>query len=834
MRALLLLLLLIIFHEILYSQIATSLSGTIRDKQTGQALPGASVTIKGSFTSIVANVNGYFSFPKIKPGEVILIISYVGYELIELPAKVYRDRSTFINAWLALDDRVGNEVVVAASKRPEKITHAPASVQVIGIRDLQQFSGSNVGELASKIQGVEFVRSGVDFVAFNARGFNRAINNKFFQMIDRRNTMSPLGPGLPLVNLATAIKEDIESIEIILGPQSALFGPNVHNGLFSITTKHPRKYPGTTVSVSAGNRLQLSTRFRHATQINNRWAYKLSGEYSTGKDFNFYDSVYAGGGAFGPMVAIPERNVDFNFKHIRGEAHVYYNLTSNTEIIISGGGANNNFIGVSNVGRNQMKGLGNNFLQIRAIHPNFLLNIYNAWATFGDSYSIAAYTRDFWNITHGNPPLSDDLAEKYAMRNKFKEQSQRLNAESQYNYTFKKAGIMLVAGLSYQKEKPNSFGNGLVDSAARIYVTQVGTVLQLEKSLPWRMRLVGATRFDNHSNYGNFFSPKFAWLKNSGEGTFRIMWAKAYAMPGILFQYGNTSGLIFGNGPGITYIPNFSKINERSYIKTKPLEPEQVSTWELGYKGSIIKKLYLDINLYYGVSTKFLGPAQSVGGRIVAVGSMPVTHNPAFAGTVVNDTLYNASFSTFFNYGQVRAYGVDVGLNYLFNNVISFAVKYSWFGSNITDNNFSNDANKNGYISSDEKSLNAPKNKGVATVTFKNLLKQRMSASVSVRFVEQYDFYTGNQIGTAAGKGKRGLIDQGPGRPPLMVNFDHGALGGFSTIDLSTRYKMNKMVAVNIGITNLFNTNQPEFVGSPSIGRLIMFEVSLHMPNRAR
>jgi len=39
------------------------------------------------------------------------------------------------------------------------------------------------------------------------------------------------------------------------------------------------------------------------------------------------------------------------------------------------------------------------------------------------------------------------------------------------------------------------------------------------------------------------------------------------------------------------------------------------------------------------------------------------------------------------------------------------------------------------------------------------------------------------------------------------------------------------MLAVNMGITNLFNTEQREFAGSPSIGRLFSLEMKLHVPN---
>jgi outer membrane receptor for ferrienterochelin and colicins len=65
-----------------------------------------------------------------------------------------------------------------------------------------------------------------------------------------------------------------------------------------------------------------------------------------------------------------------------------------------------------------------------------------------------------------------------------------------------------------------------------------------------------------------------------------------------------------------------------------------------------------------------------------------------------------------------------------------------------------------------------------------------------------------------------------------LKNFDWGPLGGFVTFDLNAGYKLNSMVSLNMNITNLLDTRQMESVGSPSIGRLIMFELKVHVPNK--
>jgi outer membrane receptor for ferrienterochelin and colicins len=833
MRKLLLPLLFGIIPSIVFSQNTGSISGKIIDKQTNEALRGATVAIKGTQASMVTNNEGYFKFQKVNVGKIILVITYVGYEAIELTAIITEGQPNVANAALSIDERIGNAVVVSASRRPEKITDAPASIQVIGKKELEQFTGSNTFELLSKVPGVEFTRTGVDHASINARGLNNAFNGKVFQMMDGRNSMTPLSGSLPMHNNSSIVKDDIERIEVVLGPQTALYGPNAHNAIINFITKDPRTSQGTSVAISAGNQHQFSARVRQATKINRRWAYKLAGEYAVGEEFPFYDSVYAGGGVNGPTVAIPERGMDFNFRHIRGEAHVYYGVSPKADIIISTGGSQNNATNTHTGGHNLFRGISNSFLQARYVSPRFYVNLYNAWADFGTSFNVGGYTRDYWNFTHRNiNRLSPEEAEKAAMR-PVHETPQRLNAEAQYNYKFEKAKLFLVTGFSYQKDKPRAYGITLVDSAERIYVTQVGAVLQLEKSLPWDLRFIGAGRWDNHSNFGNFFSPKLGLVKRMGNGNARITWGRAYSMPSVLYQYAK-NGNFYGNGRGIRYIPNDTKMSDSIRNVTISLKPEEVNTWELGYKGTIAKNLYIDINCFNGLSKNFFTPSIGVLGRALYVGDIPVKHPLSSAGKI--DTagiLRDAQFTAIFNFGDVKVYGIDAGLTYTFNKFIRLSLNYSWLGSDIDEGHADNDANKDSVVSADERSLNSPAHRGLVSLNFQNLFKQKMYINVSARFVQQYDFYSGSQISTAAGEGSHGFVLVKDGKP-VNKNFDWGPLGGFTTFDFSTGYKINEMISAGMSITNLFDTEQREYAGSSLIGRLIMFELKVHIPNGSK
>ena len=102
-----------------------------------------------------------------------------------------------------------------------------------------------------------------------------------------------------------------------------------------------------------------------------------------------------------------------------------------------------------------------------------------------------------------------------------------------------------------------------------------------------------------------------------------------------------------------------------------------------------------------------------------------------------------------------------------------------------------------------------------------------------MRAVESFDFYSGSQIGTEAGAGKRGVVTStlaNGSKVNYLKNFNYGPLGGFTTFDVSAGYVLSKTFTVGAAMSNIFNTKQREFVGSPLIGRLFSIELKAHVP----
>jgi outer membrane receptor for ferrienterochelin and colicins len=212
--------------------------GRVTDAGSSEALPGVSIILAGSTRGTTSGSNGEFLLSNLAPGTYQVVFSYIGYELPERSVEVGQDVADLGTVSMTQASVMAGEVVVSASRRPEKLTEAPATISVISARQIAELPSFNVGELLARQKGVDYIRTGVLGTGLNVRGFNSAFNPKNLQMNDARLS-TLIATGLPLGPLSSVTKEDIERVEVILGPSAALYGPNAHNGLVNTISKDP-------------------------------------------------------------------------------------------------------------------------------------------------------------------------------------------------------------------------------------------------------------------------------------------------------------------------------------------------------------------------------------------------------------------------------------------------------------------------------------------------------------------------------------------------------------------------------------------------------------------
>ena len=814
---------LIMLSLLCIAQAALAQGGAIKGRVVGadteQPLIGATVLVEGTSKGASTDSNGEFFIANVPAGDYKLRLSYVGYSYPAIPVSVTSGGTTNIGSVSMKSSIViGEEVVVSASRRPEKLTEAPATISLISSREIEMLPSFNIGELLARQKGVEFIRTGVMGTGINVRGMNSAFNPKNLQMNDARLS-TLIATGLPLGPLSSVVKEDIERIEVVLGPAAALYGPNAHNGLVNTITKDPRRSEGTTLALNAGNQKVFSTRFRHAMVVSPKLAFKVTGEYTKGLDFAYDDTVY-----FGATQRATEIDLDRNFNSVRGEAGLYYSLTPKSDIILSYGGSNSNYLAQTNAGRNQIKDWQVHYLHARYVSPRVFAQMYHTWSSTDETYAINQRTQNY--LSFKNAGFSEEEARRrsyteqwfgpkstglaLARGSVFKDASRRLNGEIQYNNNF--GGFEYIIGSQYQRDIANSKNTYLFDQAGPIVIDQVGFYGQLERQLGGGFKVMAAGRADNHELYGFNFIPKAALVWSKNDHAVRLTYGKGIAAPTILNLEGYLfGGLLIGNGQGYT-LSDGTKIDK--------LQVESINTIETGYKGTLSDKFYLDVNAYYNMSKNFLSPAINIatqGRKVTQRGSTPMSQ------VVPGTPEAGAAFLlTYVNFGEVDTYGADFGLTYAPVKSLNLVANYSYFGYNIDESDLSNDGNKDGKVNQLDLSINAPANRFSLAANYN---QGKFFGSVFTRWVQEFDFFSGINVAAKADEAL-GLKENARfGR-----TWNYGPLGGFTNVDVSAGYRFNNYFTASAQVTNLFDAKVREFVASPFIGRLYSVELKVNIP----
>ena len=789
----------------------------------GEVLIGASVRVKGTTQGTVTDTDGKFEL-SLDEGAQTLVASYIGYVETENLVTVRSGSETTVNFRLVAGTQL-DEVVVSSSKHPEKLTESPATIETIHAREIEEYAG-NPGELLARQKGIDYFRAGIATPAFNIRGFNSNFNSKNLQVTDGRFS-TLIATGLPLGPLNTSIKEDIERVEVILGPNATLYGPNAHNGLLNTITKDPRTSAGTTIAINPGvsgdGNAFFSGRLRHAQVLSDKFAFKIVGEYTTATEFEYSDSVFIDRmGAVdslgnpipdGVKEGYNEFQLDPGVDFLRAEAGLYYTPVEDFDIIFNTGYSNSNYLSPTNVGRNQIKDWAINYYQLRLSGQNWFAQAYYTISSTDSTYAIDQRTKNYYAAIDAGVPPANARASSYGNGALFQDDSKRFNAEVQYNNSF--GDLDVVAGLQYQHDQANSLGTYLLDGGGSdpIKIGQFGGYGHLTYRMGEGWRALAATRIDHHDVYGTNVVPKFGILKIGEIGTWRLTYSKGIASPTILNMYGDLfAGLILGNAEGFT-LADGSKIEKQKV--------EKLQTVELGYRGQVVKnKMFIDANAYYNISKDFLSPL-SIIGVASQRGETPIEQVQSGYG------FWGGLVGTYINFGEVNTYGFDLGATYYFTPELSGSFNYSYFDYSVDEDNSDNDFNGDGTVNFLDILVNAPNHKlGMGL----NYSGSQWFGGVFARWVQEYDYFSSFQI---ASKTHQGLTYRGV---PIVEDarsadtYNYGPLGGFVTVDLNLGYRINDIFTLSAAASNLFNQELREFTASAPTRGLYTMELKVNLP----
>ncbi|RPD46167.1 TonB-dependent receptor [Hymenobacter sediminis] len=240
---------------------------------TGEPLPGATVFIKGSFIGTSTDQYGKFALnASFENGPVTLVFSYVGFDTREVELK---NPELALTIGLTPSATLLNETVVSASRVEENILRAPVTVEKLSTRQIEKITTPEILSGLGQLKGLDVSSASMLFTSVSTRGFNTAKSERVVQLVDYMDTQLPslnLSPG----NLVGIPELDMESIEIIHGPASALYGSNALSGVILFNSKDPFVYEGLSVRLRGGERNLLDGQIRYAKKITDKLAFKIN------------------------------------------------------------------------------------------------------------------------------------------------------------------------------------------------------------------------------------------------------------------------------------------------------------------------------------------------------------------------------------------------------------------------------------------------------------------------------------------------------------------------------------------------------------------------------
>jgi len=279
----------VLFSTIIFAQ--TTVTGSVSDEDNNP-IPGANVVVD-AMTGTVSDFDGNFSISVDQAPPFTITVSSVGFDSVTL--NVSASNLNF-NVQLTESQNLLDEIVVSASRIAERLFESPVSIEKFDYKDVAQSTGADFYSSLEGLKGVQVNSGGLFLQQINTRGFSTVYNNGFVQLVDGMNNEAP-GLGFSAGNLLGIHELDIQSVELMPGAASALYGANAVKGILFMNSKNPFDFPGVSATYrhgitsqeAAGENDYYDFAFRAANKFSDKFAAKITVSYQQGEDWHAVD-----------------------------------------------------------------------------------------------------------------------------------------------------------------------------------------------------------------------------------------------------------------------------------------------------------------------------------------------------------------------------------------------------------------------------------------------------------------------------------------------------------------------------------------------------------------
>ncbi len=482
---------------------ATAQSGRIVGKVTdegGQIIVAATVQAIEGLRTVGAAESGDDGMYRInlKPGTYSLKVTRIGFKPRRVEGIVVAAVAVTRNVSLTENATQLNTVAITGIATEEKVNKAPAAISVLSQQTINEAVTTTATEQLRNVPGIDITSGGIVQSNVVARGFNNIFSGSLLMLSDNRFNFVP-SLKVNVSYMTPTTNEDIERIEVVLGPAAALYGPNASQGVMHVITKSPFTSKGGTATVDIGEQNLLRVSGRYAGTVGEKFGYKLSAERLTATDFTSVDPVELAAG----------RQRSFDIERTAMDFRADYRPDAKTEIVANFGHTLvGNAVEPTGLGAAQIKGWGFNAYQLRAKRGKLFAQVFMNASDAGETFLLRT---------------GQQMVDK----------SDQKVGQVQHSMSFYGDRQTFVYGADYLSTEPKTGGtingrNENIDS-----FTEVGGYVHSITHLNKYWDAVGAIRYDKHSKLteGNW-SPRVAVVYNPSQTqSFRASYNQAFSNP---------------------------------------------------------------------------------------------------------------------------------------------------------------------------------------------------------------------------------------------------------------------------------------------------------------
>ncbi len=592
------------------------------------------------------------------------------------------------------------EVVVVTPCRgcATSVINSPAAVSVISSEAIETAADRSLPELIRTLPGENAVRTSVRDFNVTSRQATSTLSHFQLVLVDGRSVYQDF-IGVILWDMVPVDPSDIEQIEVVRGPASAVWGANAFTGVVNIITRSPRVAEGSAVRLSltrfnrdAGSKLGQGAGMAYAGSttlsrvLSERVAYRISGGYSASDpaarpvgDLPFLPhpmepGLVVGGGRLpaddqGRLGDFANRGTTQPWLDLRFEQEVGRGRISYGSGVAGSDGIVHSGIGPFNLERGSYLG-----------------------------YGRVSYSRDLLRATAFVNRLSAQAPNLLALDADKKPVNLQVRT---LTYDLELSHSILVAGqhiLTYGGNvRRNTFDISLAPAGRDR--TEVGVYAQEEFFFEWgeaahrrEFRVVAGARVDKFGNLdGAVLSPRLSLIWKPGPNhSVRASFNRAFRSPSVINNYLDQVILrpvdlkpLFPNLP-TEYLPLVQEdfaLPQRALGKAD-LREESLTSYEIGYIGTVQGKTTLGLNLYLNDSDDNINFTRlpDSDDPYTAANPPPGWPLPAsYLSDLAAGHKYLArTANQFRNLGPLRIGGVELFLEHHFPDGITGYLNYSW------------------------------------------------------------------------------------------------------------------------------------------------------------